>query len=187
MAIGVSGSKSKSRESSTQNQTQTNTLSDRAAGMLNQGITDAQGMSYNRFDPASIGQYQSPYTQDVIDATLARSAQSDAEAQNAQQAQFAGAGAFGDKRRGIYEAQLQGDQSRNRGELIANLNDRAYGQARDVAQGENENANQYGLMIQQLLAQLRGGFANEGTQTMQGTSTAKRTGTTFGLTGSWGK
>lgn len=186
MPIGASGSKSKSRESATQNQTQTNTLSDRAAGMLNQGISDVSGMRYNQFDPASIDQYQSPYTQDVIDATLARSGQADAVARNEQQSQFAGAGAFGDKRRGIYEAQLAGDQSRNRGELIAGLNDRAYGQARDVAQGENQNANQYGLMIQQLLAQLRGGFANEGTQTLQGTSTGKRSGTTFGLTGSYG-
>jgi hypothetical protein len=187
MAIGASGSKSKNKESSTTNQTQTNTLSDRAAGMLNQGISDVSGMSYNRFDPASIGQYQSPYTQDVIDATLARSAQSDAVAQNEQQSQFAQAGAFGDKRRGIYEAQLAGDQSRNRGELIAGLNDRAFGQARDVAMGENQNENQYGLMIQQLLAQLRGGFANEGTQTLDGRSTGKSTGTNIGLTGSWGK
>jgi hypothetical protein len=52
--------------------------------------------------------------------------------------------------------------------------------------GENENANQYGLMIQQLLAQLRGGFANEGTQTLQGTSTGKRSGTNIGLSASYG-
>lgn len=186
MALSVGGSKSKNKESATQNQTQTRTLSDRAAAGLNQGISDVSGMSYGRFDPASIGQYQSPYTEDVIDATVRRADYGDAIARNEQQDQFAKAGAFGDDRRGIYEAQLAGDQSRNRGELIAGLNDRAFGQARDVAVSENQNANQYQLMIQQLLAQLRGGFASEGTQTMDGKSTGKSSGSTFGFGGTYG-
>ena len=186
MPIGASGSKSKSRESATQNQTQTRTLSDRGAGMLNQGISDVQGMSYGRFDPNSIGQYQSPYTQSVIDASLGQADQRDAIARNQQQSDFAKAGAFGDDRRGIYEAELAGNQSRDRAGLIAGLNDQAFNQARDVAQGENQSANQYAMMLQQLLAQLRGGFAGEGTQTMQGTSTGKSKGTTVGITGSYG-
>lgn len=183
--MSMSAGRTTSRESATQNQTQTNALSDRAAGMLNQGISDVQGMQYGRFDPASIGQYQSPYTQDVIDASLRKADYGDAVARNQQQDQFAKAGAFGDNRRGIYEAQLAGDQSRNRGELIAGLNDRAYGQARDVAMGENQNQNQYALALQQLLAQLRGGFANEGTQTMQGSSTGKSSGSNLGFRASW--
>lgn len=185
-SIGGSGSKSKSRQSSTQNQTQTNTLSDRAAGMLNQGISDVQGMSYGRFDPASIGQYQSPYTEDVINASIGQADQRDAMARAQQQSDFAKAGAFGDNRRGIYEAELAGNQSRDRASLIAGLNDKAYTDARGIAQGENQNQNQYALALQQLLNQLRGGFANEGTQTMQGTSVGKSTGTNFGLTGSYG-
>ena len=187
MSLSANASKTNSRESATQNQTRTSALSDRAAGMLNQGISDVQGMQYGRFDPASIGQYQSPYTQDVIDASLRKADYGDAMARNQQQDQFAKAGAFGDNRRGIYEAQLAGEQSRNRGELIAGLNDRAYGQALTTAQGENQNQNQYALALQQLLNQLRGGFANEGTQTMQGSSTGKSSGTSFGLSGSYGK
>ena len=88
-------------------------------------------------------------------------------ARNAQMSDFAKSGAFGDNRRGIYEAELAGNQSRDRAAMIASLNDRAFGQARDVAQGESQNANQYDLAIQQLLAQLRGQFANEGTQSDQ--------------------
>lgn len=186
MAIGASGSKGKSRQESTTNQTQTRVLSDRAAGMLNQGISDAKGMSYDRFDPASIGQYQSPYTQSVIDASLGQADQRDAVARNQQQSDFAQAGAFGDDRRGIYEAELAGNQSRDRASMIAGLNDQAYGQARDVAMGENQNANQYDLMIQQLLAQLRGGFSNEGTQTLQGTNLAKGKNTNLGLSFTYG-
>lgn len=183
--MSLSGSRSKSNKTETINQTQQSTLSDRAAGMLNQGITDAQGLSYKRFDPASIAQYQSPYTQSVIDASLGQANQQDAIARNQQQSDFAQAGAFGDDRRGVYEAELAGNQSRDRAALIAGLNDKAFGQAQGVAQGENQNANQYDLMIQQLLAQLRGGFANEGTQTVNGTNTAKgsQSGLNFGA--SW--
>lgn len=186
MAISASGSKGKSRQSTVTNQTQTNTLSDRGAGMLNQGIADVQGMRYNQFNPNDIAQYQSPYTQQVINASLGQADQRDAVARNQQQSQFAQAGAFGDSRRGIYEAELAGNQSRDRASLIAGLNDQAYGQARGIAQGENQNQNQYGLAIQELLARLRGGFANEGTQTLNGTNVAKGTNTNFSLGGSYG-
>ncbi len=185
MAINAGGSKNKSRESSTQNQTQTRALSDRAAGMLNQGISDVQGMSYGRFDPASIGQYQSPYTEDVINASIGQADQRDAVARAQQQSDFAKAGAFGDNRRGIYEAELAGNQSRDRASLIAGLNDKAYTDARGVAMGENQNQNQFQLALQQLLNQLRGGFASEGTQTLDGRSTGKSTGTNIGLSGTW--
>jgi len=60
MAISGTGNKQKSRSSNTSNQTQTNTLSDRAVGMLNQGIADASGRTYQRFNPGDIAQYQSP-------------------------------------------------------------------------------------------------------------------------------
>ena len=187
MAISAGGSKNKSRESSTQNQTQTRALSDRAAGMLTQGISDVQGMSYGRFDPASIDQYQSPYTEDVINASIGQADQRDAVARAQQQSDFAKAGAFGDNRRGIYEAELAGTQSRDRAAMIAGLNDKAFTDARGVAMGENQNQNQFQLALQALLAQLRGGFASEGTQTMTGSSTGKSTGTNIGLSGTYGK
>ena len=185
MAISGTGNKNKSRSSNTSNQTQTNTLSDRAVGMLNQGIADASGRTYQRFNPGDIAQYQSPYTQSVIDASIGQADRQDAIARNAQMSDFAKSGAFGDNRRGIYEAELAGNQSRDRAAMIAGLNDRAFGQARDVAQGESQNANQYDLAIQQLLAQLRGQFANEGTQTMQGSSLTKSTGSGYSMGGSW--
>lgn len=182
--LGVGGSKSSNKSKATTNQTQTNTLSDRAAGMLYQGISDVQGMKYQGFDPSQVDKYQSPYTQKVIDASLAQADQRDAIARAQQQGDFAAAGAFGDKRRGIYEAELAGNQSRDRASLIAGLNDKAYTDARGIAAGENQNQNQYALALQALLAQLRGGFANEGTQTMSGTQTSKGSGMNLGF--SWG-
>lgn len=182
MALTVGGNKGKSKQAT--NQTQTRTLSDRAAGMLTQGINDVSGMQYRSFDPSQVDQYQSPYTQDVINASLAQADQTDAEARVQQDAEFAGAGAFGDKRRGVYEAQLRGDQSRDRASLIAGLNDKAYTGARDIAVGENQNQNAYALQLQALLAQLRSGFANEGTQTMNGTQTGRTSNMGFSWTGS---
>jgi hypothetical protein len=55
-----------------------------------------------------------------------------------------------------------------------------------VAQGESQNANQYDLAMQQLLAQLRGQFANEGTQTMQGSSLTRNRGSSYNMGGSYG-
>lgn len=186
MPIGASGSKSRSRETENSNQTQTRTLSERAAGALTDGINDARGMRYGRFDPSSIDQYQSPYTRDVIDASLGQADYRDAIARNEQRSDMAGAGAFGDNRRGIYEAELAGAQSRDRASLIAGLNDRAYTGARDVAVNENQNANQYDLALQQLLAQLRGGFASEGTQTSEGSAVRTGRSRQLGFTGSYG-
>ena len=180
--LGVGGSKGTSKNKATTAQTQTNTLSDRAAGMLNQGISDVQGMQYQGFDPSQVSKYQSPYTQQVIDTSLAQADQTDAQARAQQQSDVAAAGAFGDRRRGIYEAELQGNQSRDRASLIAGLNDRAYTGAREIAVGENQNQNAYALQLQALLAQLRSGFANEGTQTMNGTQSSKGSNTNIGFT-----
>lgn len=184
MGLGLTGGKNKSKQSATTNQTQTNTLSDRAAGMLYQGINDVQGMQYQGFDPSQVERYQSPYTQQVIDASLSQADQRDAIARAQQQGDFAAAGAFGDKRRGIYEAELQGNQSRDRASLIAGLNDKAYTDARGIAVNENQNQNQFALALQALMAQLRSGFANEGTQTMSGTQTSKGSGSNLGF--NWG-
>jgi len=185
MAIGASGSKNKSKSSGTLDQTQTQTLSDRAAGYLSGGINDLRGQSYQQFDPSSIAQYQNPYQQDVINASLAQADQTDAMARAQQQSDFAKAGAFGDKRRGIYEAQLAGDQSRDRASLIAGLNSQNYGQAQQTAIGQNDNANNYSLQIQQLLNQLYGGFANEGTTQTNQATTGKSSG--YSLNGGWSR
>lgn len=187
MALSLGGNKNKSKQSQSQtfNQSQNFQLSDRAAGYLTDGIRDASSQTYNRFDPSQVGAFESPYTQDVIDASLGQADHADAMARAQQQSDFGAAGAFGDKRRGIYEAELGGAQSRDRASLIASLRDKAYTDARGLAVNENSNANQFDLAVQALLAQLRGGFANEGTTTNTGTSNGVATGTGMNLGFSW--
>lgn len=186
MALSLGGGKNKSKSKQTIDQTQTNTLSDRAYGTLTSGMADLQGRRYRAFDPASIAQFQNPYTRDVIDASLVQADAADGKAWAGLDSRLAQSGAFGDKRRGILEAELAGTQSRDRASLIAGLNDQAFRTAMGAAMGENQNANDYDLQIQQLLNQLRGGLLNEGTSRTQGTQTGQTRGSSMNLGFSYG-
>lgn len=79
--------------------------------------------------------FMNPYQQNVIDATMNRLAQARAERDAATKAQLAASRAFGNERRGVYEAQLAGEQDRNTAETLANLYSQGYGQAAQMAQG----------------------------------------------------
>ena len=79
--------------------------------------------------------FMSPYQQNVIDATMARLAQARAERDAARQAEMARGGAFGNERRGVYEAQLAGEEDRNTAQTLADLYGQGYTQAAGLAQG----------------------------------------------------
>ena len=78
--------------------------------------------------------FMNPYQQNVVDATMARLAQARAERDAATKAQLAASRAFGNERRGVYEAQLAGEQDRTAAETLANLYSQGYGQAAQMAQ-----------------------------------------------------
>ena len=77
--------------------------------------------------------FMNPYQQNVIDATMNRLAQARAERDAATKAQLAASRAFGNERRGVYEAQLAAEQDRNTAETLANLYNQGYGQAASLA------------------------------------------------------
>ena len=77
--------------------------------------------------------FMNPYQQNVIDATMNRLAQARAERDAATKAQLAASRAFGNERRGVYEAQLAGEQDRTTAETLANLYNQGYGQAASLA------------------------------------------------------
>lgn len=181
MAISLSGGKNKSKSKETVAQTQVNTLSDRSAGLLSGGISDLQGKSYRELDPALVQRFADPYAKDVRDATMAQLGYEREVARNRQKADFARAGAFGNERRGIYEAELDGQYDRTTASTLAGLNSANYSQALDAARGENENFNTYDLNLQELINQLIAGFGSEGTSTLNGTTTGKSSGYNFGF------
>jgi len=79
--------------------------------------------------------FMSPFQTSVIDATMARLAQNRAERDAATKAQLASSRAFGNERRGVYEAQLAGEQDLNTAQVLADLYNRGYTQAAGFAQG----------------------------------------------------
>jgi hypothetical protein len=79
--------------------------------------------------------FMSPFQTNVIDATMARLAQNRAERDAATRAQLASAKAFGNERRGVYEAQLAGQEDLNTAQTLADLYNRGYTQAAGFAQG----------------------------------------------------
>lgn len=93
----------------------------------------AAGYSPQQFQQDVSG-FMSPFQTNVIDATMARLAQNRAERDAATKAQMASSRAFGNERRGVYEAQLAGQEDLNTAQTLANLYNQGYSQAAGFAQ-----------------------------------------------------
>lgn len=83
---------------------------------------------------ANVSGFMSPYQENVVDATMRRLAQARAERDASTKAQMAASRAFGNERRGVYEAQLAGEQDLNEAETLANLYQRGYSEASGLAE-----------------------------------------------------
>ena len=93
----------------------------------------AAGYSPAQFQQDVTG-FMSPFQSNVINATMARLSQARAERDAATKAQMAASRAFGNERRGVYEAQLAAEQDLNTAQTLANLYNQGYGQAAGFAQ-----------------------------------------------------
>lgn len=188
MAFSLTGGKDKKKSSQNQqfNQVQNNTLSARASGLLSGGIADLKGQAYSPLDFGRVQQFQDPYSAEVRDATMAQLNRSRQVAENAQKAEWGKAGAFGDNRRGIYEAELDGEHDRTTASTLAGLNSEGFAQALSAAMQENQGRNDFDLGTQELITRLISMFGQEGTTHSSGTSsgTAKGSGSNmnFGFT-----
>jgi len=98
-----------------------------------QAAQRAAGYSPAQFQQNVQG-FMSPYQENVVDATMRRLAQSRAERDAETRARLASARAFGNERRGVYEAQLASEQDLNTAQTLANLYQQGYGQAAGFAQ-----------------------------------------------------
>jgi hypothetical protein len=184
MSFGKNRSNSRSNQSF--NQTSSTSYNPAFQARLDGQFGRLQGQSYRALSPTDYQQYESPYQQEVIDATTADINANRAQAANGQRASIAGAGAFGDKRRGIMEAELDGQYDRTLATTVAGLRQAGYSQAQGIALGENNNRNQFDANTQNQIAQLMALLA-QGNQTTTGSgSSAGRTSgssTNFGF--SW--
>ena len=188
MALSFGKNKSKSSGSQTQsfNQNSTTSLSPRAYSLLTGRLGDLDKREYERLDPNAYKDYMNPYQDEVISATTADINANRDMAANQQRSDFAAAGAFGDKRRSVEEAGLQGQYDRTLATTLAGLRSRGFSDAQGVAAGENSNRNMFDQMTQQQINQLLSLLANETTTnasgTSQGTSKGKTSGFNLGFT-----
>jgi hypothetical protein len=99
---------------------------------------------------AALQPYMNPYQQDVINATLARTQQADAQAQNQVTGNAALRGALGGDRMGIAQAELAGQQKLARDQLVSGMNKDNYTQALAAWQAEKARKAQAGYGISSL-------------------------------------
>jgi hypothetical protein len=110
--------------------------------------------------PGAYTQFQSPYQQDVIKATMDDYDIQAAKGLPALRAKAMGAGAFGGGREGVQLAEYQATSDKNRASLLAQLNQQGFNQAQDLRQQALQN--QMGLGQGQLgLAGSEAGFLGQ--------------------------
>jgi hypothetical protein len=118
---------------------------------------------------ANIGQYMSPYTQEVIDRTQQDIARQQQSAQNTLGAEATRAGAFGGSRHGVAEGTLAGEYGRMAGDIAAQQRQQAFINAQaaagsDIAAQNARAAAQAALQQQAALANQQVGIAGAGVQ-----------------------
>jgi hypothetical protein len=99
-------------------------------------LQTAEGLQQSAANPLTAGQiqnYQSPYTQDVINATMANFANTNAQQQQQVLGNAAAQGALGGDRTGVAQAVLAGQQQQAEAPTIAGLENTGYGQAVNLA------------------------------------------------------
>jgi len=112
--------------------------------------------------PGAYTQFQSPYQQDVIDATMQEFDVQAAKGLPALRAQAIGAGAFGGGREGVQLAEYQAGSDRNRGALLAQLNQSGFANAQNLRQQALQNQLNLGTQGQTFLGQDVGALSTFG-------------------------
>lgn len=135
-----------------------NNLGAEQLNLATEAAKRAAGYSPAQFQQDVSG-FMSPYQNQVIDATMSRLAAERAKRDAQTKADLAAAKAFGNDRRGVYEAEIAGQQDLNTAQTLANLYNQGYSQASSMA------AN---LPSQQLAgASQLAGFGNQAIQQQQ--------------------
>jgi hypothetical protein len=115
------------------------------------GLTMAGSQGVGPLTQQQIGYYQNPFTQSVVNSTMAGLQQQQGQQLSQQQAEAIKGGAFGGDRAGIQRAQLMGQQGLATAQAIAPLYQQGYQQAVQTAQG------QQGVVASDLQRQLAAG------------------------------
>ena len=107
-------------------------------GQYQQYLTGAEGLT-GPMTGQQLTDYESPYTQSVIDATKAQMQQEFDRQTNVRNAQAVGAGAFGGARQGIEQAIAGQQYNQNLGAMTAGLQQQGFQQAQQARQQDYQN------------------------------------------------
>ena len=125
-----------------------------------QGIAGLAGTG-DQFDPSSVGQFMSPFTQNVIDAQQAEIARLGEKQKIGARDQAVRAGAFGGSRGAIAQAEIDRNTLQQQAKTGAELRSQGFQQAQQAAQQAFEQAQGR----RQQAAQLTGSLGQAGAQT----------------------
>lgn len=138
------------------------------AGFAQPYIQQAAGYANQAAQPltaAQIQQYQSPYTQQVVDATQAQFNNQDAQQQNQLLGNAAQQGALGGNRVGVAQANLAGQQQLAQNPVIAGLYNQGYSTALQTAEQQQQNLGQAAYSLGNLgVAGQQAGLTGAGAQ-----------------------
>ena len=108
--------------------------------MRSASVAPVQSVAAQKFTDANVDAYMNPYTNQVVDTTLADLGQNYARTVNSSDLQQAAGGAFGGGRHAIREAQVADDYLRNVGSTTAQLRNQAFNAASGLIQGDQNRA-----------------------------------------------
>jgi len=152
----------------------TSKLDPKLEGLLYGRVNDAKNFAANTpYSPLSadqIRQYENPYTQDVVDATVSDMDRYRQIENVDNSARATAGGAWGGSRHGVLDSETQLNSERNLAGILGGLRSQGYSQALQTGQAENAAGNNWLLQLQQLLNQTTGLVPQYGTT--KGTQTA---------------
>ncbi len=179
MSVGGSGSSNQSQ------QTSQSYLDPQVMGLLTGNYGQAQNTVANsQYTPLSgslIDQYMNPYQQDVVNSTMGALNEQNQEQISQNGLSQAASGAYNSDRAGVQNAETNRLYSQTAAQTLAQLENQNYSQATSTAQTENQNINNWPLLLQQLLNQSAGLLGNPVLNTAQGTSSGSSSAFSLGL------
>lgn len=139
-------------------------------GRVNDAKAFAANTPYNPLSADQIRQYENPYTQDVVDATM-NDVNRYRQIENVDNSARASmGGAWGGARHGVLDAETQLNSERNLAGILGGLRSQGYQQAVQTGQSENQANYNWLLGLQQLQNQSVGMIPQYGTS--KGTTTS---------------
>lgn len=139
-------------------------------GRVNDARQFAESTPYSPLSPDQIRQYENPYTDDVVNATISDMDRYRRIENVDNSARASMGGAWGGARHGVLDAETQMNSERNLAGILGGLRSQGYDHAVSTASDENRAKYNWLLGLQQLQNQSVGMIPKYGTTKETGTS-----------------